>query len=846
MVLLISVNQQTIQQIQKALSAFKKVIIVGSLEQALTQFDEAARPTQLSLILLDTTMFNEPLAACRALSQEPRLSNVAIVGLIDQVDQRQAILAAGVDDYLLLPLVEQELQARLFPHLHIAFQQLGNFAEIVEQLNRSATSTTLNQYLAELALIFGAESVWLTLVESYYQTVRVIATHNLPDVSDEQLEGVAASALLREADGWQPCLSYGYQFTVLLKTNQETIGLFCLLYKQQVDLPRSEYHRLLAFAQTMGNLLEVYKLQQEIQTHATQIAFVLLLSQMMSDSPDLTTILAHILQQTASLLNASSGSIWLLSDDEQWLDLAYSLSSNLVPFAPHRRAMGQGLVGWVAEHQQRLHLDVPVADSRFDPIVDHTHDEDAAIFLAIPLRHHDELLGVLALHRRYEGNFTQQDVLLMEGIANLGAAAISNARMMSSLWQDAQQRQVLYEMSQEIAAGLELQPTVESALRWGAQLVDTEFGLLWLNQEQHLADSPPQLELVACFGIDLPDTAPLPHGEGLIGHIAERQKPEMINHLTEQQEVELADILKSYPRNLIAVPMVHDEQTIGVMAQFNKQSGVFTATDLTQLLTAIEIVVIAISNAKLHQRTVQLIRQQETLYQQAIGAERLATIGRLASSLSHEINNPMQAIRGALVLAQEEVDNPDELQTYLDLCLTESERVVNLIDRLRQIYRPSSNRAEEVALNQILQDAVFFAQKELRRQRVNLVLELAEQMPSITVISHQIQLVFTNTLLNLGTMIGQQRGGLLRVRTVVTEQQIVVEFLTDVTSIITTDLAQTKVLQRNALLQNSDIGLSLSFSHDIVAAHGGEVEVTQREALAAFLIKLPQRTTRER
>ena len=70
--------------------------------------------------------------------------------------------------------------------------------------------------------------------------------------------------------------------------------------------------------------------------------------------------------------------------------------------------------------------------------------------------------------------------------------------------------------------------------------------------------------------------------------------------------------------------------------------------------------------------------------------DRQASIGRLTSHICHEINNAMQATRGALVLALEKSEASSELASYLSLCKDETQRVVNLVGRMRQIYHPET------------------------------------------------------------------------------------------------------------------------------------------------------------
>ncbi len=71
---------------------------------------------------------------------------------------------------------------------------------------------------------------------------------------------------------------------------------------------------------------------------------------------------------------------------------------------------------------------------------------------------------------------------------------------------------------------------------------------------------------------------------------------------------------------------------------------------------------------------------------------RWTLIGRLTASLFHEINNPMQAIHGAMALALEELDAPESIEAYVNLSQREAQRVIDLIQQVRSIYRPHSDQ----------------------------------------------------------------------------------------------------------------------------------------------------------
>jgi nitrogen-specific signal transduction histidine kinase len=433
---------------------------------------------------------------------------------------------------------------------------------------------------------------------------------------------------------------------------------------------------------------------------------------------------------------------------------------------------------------------------------------------------------------------------MLEGIASLTTSAIVNARLMQELRDYGDQQRILYEMGQQIAAGLNLQDTLTRVLQWIGRLFETEVGLLWLTEQNAPPEEPDissRLRLVAALGVDLPpDEEPtLLLDQGITGWVARTGETVLSNEPATHPFFDntLSLDLNLTARNLLAVPMVYHDQTIGVICLLNKIGSSFTEADLTLLSTVIDMVAVAVGNARLHTRTLTLMAEKERLSKQILHSERLATVGRLTASLSHEINNPMQAIQGALTLALEELGNPAEVDTYLRMSLQESERVVKLINRLRQIYRPQAELPETLDLNRLLQEAATIARKELKRQKVSLKIELADQLPPLTVIANQIHLVFLSLILNLSDAIGTAGGGPLHIRSSSSTEAIEIEFSTRASILSLTDWELLFRAEPGQDELNSSFGLSLSY--DIIASHGASIKLNQTAQNVVCRLEFP-------
>lgn len=872
MILFIGARTILVEEISAALPEATSLVHLANIAETETYFDTSTgdRPEPV-LILVDADTDQKVIAGCRQLLQKTFAHDIPIVALISQPTARQAVLEAGADDYLLLPLLAGEIQIRLATYLRRTSRSLNRWINTFHQMSKGYPPIkVLNQSLADLAQIFDATSAWMFLLDTTQQ-IELICSYELPplfdqnpDILDEEIKKclkihqqfggttaqVISSSRLVQADQ-EEGRGLTHYLSVPLKGHQHLIGVVNLIYRAAPHILRIEKQALMMLSQDMGILLEMFHLQEETQVYATQNAFMVLIARTISEHLDLTVTLSLTLEQTVPLFDASGGGIWLLSNNGRWLKLASSLSSPYSQRPLADRANGQGLIGWVAEHNRSLNInEAPARDPRFDPETDQIEDLLDYSFLAVPLRHQDTTIGVLAIYREHRTPFSNADVMLLEGIANLTASAIANGKLMQDLRDYATQQRVLYEMSHQIAAGLDLQNTLDRTLQWMSRLIETEIGLLWLvdtpkSQAETASDS---LYLVATVGIEFPGDQKfaISSEKYLVNWIERTGEAIIINDPDNDPrfDPQIVKKLNIDSQNLISMPMNYHGEVIGVMSMFNKIGGSFSDDDLTLLATAIEMVAVAVGNARLHTQTLELMAEGERLHKQILQSERLAIVGRLTASLSHEINNPMQAIRGALTLALEELYNPKELTTYIQMSLAESERVVQLIDRMRQIYRPRYSIPDIVDVNHVLQEALNIAHKELRRQRVKLETDLASELPPLTANPDQLQLVFLIFTLNLSNVISAAGGGQLQVRSYLLKQAVHIEFVTHASISPLANLAHIFKLSINQLnheieADQGDTAFGLSLSHDIVKAHEGTVECEWQNDQILCRIALP-------
>jgi signal transduction histidine kinase len=163
--------------------------------------------------------------------------------------------------------------------------------------------------------------------------------------------------------------------------------------------------------------------------------------------------------------------------------------------------------------------------------------------------------------------------------------------------------------------------------------------------------------------------------------------------------------------------------------------------------------------------------------EQVLKHERMVTIGRLIPSIVHEINNPLQAIRGALTLAMDDLENKDELQEYITISQQEIVHISGLLNQVRLIYRLENDQPDMFPLSILFRDGIDMTREEAMRQKVRLQNRLPSNSPLVEGVYNHIYIVILRAILAFIDFIGAAGGGDLTVTAVETSSQLQISFV---------------------------------------------------------------------
>jgi two-component system NtrC family sensor kinase len=335
---------------------------------------------------------------------------------------------------------------------------------------------------------------------------------------------------------------------------------------------------------------------------------------------------------------------------------------------------------------------------------------------------------------------------------------------------------------------------------------------------------------------------------GIAGWVArERQSALVQEAYRDPRFWSSADARTGYlTHSVVAVPIKYRGAVWGVIEAINKHDGVFSERDREMLEALAGSAAIAIENARLYQAELKQKQRLKESQSNLIHAEKMSALGRLAASLTHEINNPLQAIRSGLALIQAELnENPDPADMQHDVRIIDQEvkRISDLMLRLRQFSRPVELETRPTDLRALFDSILSLLGKPMQQHHIQVKTEWDAAVPLLMASPDQLTQVFMNLLLN--AIDAMPAGGRLTISAAADRAHAdfpVIRISVADTGCGIAPEALPRIFEPFFTTKQDGTGLGLAVSFEIVKSLGGEITViSEPEAGAAFTVVLPLR-----
>ncbi|MDG4549550.1 MAG: ATP-binding protein [Candidatus Contendobacter sp.] len=277
----------------------------------------------------------------------------------------------------------------------------------------------------------------------------------------------------------------------------------------------------------------------------------------------------------------------------------------------------------------------------------------------------------------------------------------------------------------------------------------------------------------------------------------------------------------------LGVPVRVSDQLYGTLnfSDFKPRTTPFTAADRE----LIQIMAQWVGGVLEQERMAEAARRQQALLAHA---SRLNTLGEMASSLVHEINQPVTAIalyaEAGLTRARNEALGVAEARDALEKIAAQGARAQAIIHRIRHFARQTKPQYTVVRLNDVFEDIADFLNLEARRHRIDLRYDIAPDLPRVLADALQVQQVILNLVRNamdaMSAATEPEAGAVVAISARADSREVKIAVQDSGPGLAPDALAC--LPQLFFTTKPDGLGLGLSISQSIVEAHGGRLWAT--------------------
>jgi PAS domain S-box-containing protein len=594
---------------------------------------------------------------------------------------------------------------------------------------------------------------------------------------------------------------------------------------------------LSAIANQMAIALQNASLFEETQRRATQLAAAAEVAR------DATAILdvEQLLDATVRLISDRFGfyhaGVFLLDEWNEYavLQAASSEGGRRMLERGHRLKVGEvGMVGYVtATGEPRIALDVG-ADAVFFDNPDLPETRSA---MTLPLKVRDRVIGALDVQSSEEAAFSEEDVAVLQTMADQLATAIENAHLFEGAQTDARRRALINEVLQAAATSLDPEELLHRAGEVVSQRLEVPSALFTWDARREV------LSPVAVHAADATDV-PLPESlqqvtyemnpvllEAVSGHRT------CILEMTANVSGPLADVARqAQAQSVIYVPLISRGQILGVVGLGKFEEQPLVDVEFAELVAG--NLSVALENAHLFQEAVRT-------------SERLAEVDRVKTqflaNMSHELRTPLNSIIGFSRVVLKGIDGPLTEQQREDLSAIHNsgQHLLGLINDMLDISRIEAGKIElsfeKVDLREIISGVMSTAIALVKDKPVELQQSIPDDLPLVTADARRVRQILLNLVANAAKFTD---AGFVHVEAEVGTDEMIISVTDSGPGIPQRDLEiifePFTQADASPSRKYGGTGLGLTISTSLVELHGGRIWVESEVGVGStFFFTLP-------
>ncbi|HLG29147.1 MAG TPA: ATP-binding protein, partial [Candidatus Brocadiales bacterium] len=282
---------------------------------------------------------------------------------------------------------------------------------------------------------------------------------------------------------------------------------------------------------------------------------------------------------------------------------------------------------------------------------------------------------------------------------------------------------------------------------------------------------------------------------------------------------------------LLIFPIFEDRNLIGLLTLGRTRRGLPLPSDnLDQLTIIANQIGSAIGKSKLIDEKLKLERK---IYEN----EKLSSLGRLSTSVAHEVKNPLSSIKTIVQVMREDLKYDTAVQESLSIIVDEIDRLSKVVNQLLQFARPKGEVKTTVKIGDVLSSVLLVLNHEARKNNINISCKISDDLPTLNAEEGSLKEVFFNVINN--AIQAMPEGGELTISTVLLPQNNTIEITFADTGPGIPGDAIDKVFDPFYTTKQSGTGIGLSIVKKKLEDMDGSIRAENNTIGAKFIINLP-------
>jgi PAS domain S-box-containing protein len=387
-------------------------------------------------------------------------------------------------------------------------------------------------------------------------------------------------------------------------------------------------------------------------------------------------------------------------------------------------------------------------------------------------------------------------------------------------------------ISKAVSSSLELTEVLNSTIDQMSEILEPKSVRIYLLDEKK-----EYLKLAAHKGlsdefISKTHTQVRKVGDGLLGQAVQDSKVWVVDNLMRYDTPYTESIVDEGLKSTIYVPLIAKGEVVGVMSVSSRTPFKFS-DDYIDFLSAVgNQIGVAVHNANLYENTKRAYKDLKEAQEQVIRTEKLASLGKLAATIAHEINNPIAAvlnyIRLLIKLITRErftAEKIEDISRYLSTMESETSRCGEIVKNLLAFSRQSKIKIEIYNIEDIIDRTLALIDHDLEMREIRTEKKIASNLPRIRCDFKQIQQALLNLMSNASE--AMEKGGILTVEAKRSYTESFIEVWISDTGCGIYEEDKKNIFEPffTTKEEGKGVGLGLSVVYGIITRHNGSIEV---------------------